>query len=205
MEDFPRRAVQRQAFTNTLTTVGTGFFQEKKSKTAENQPRMSAKISRMRWLAAAASLALVVVAVWFITSTGSPSYRQYAQHDPPSFTIRGAADQAASEAETAFNAGNYAAALSALDRLLAEQPGDPTALLYRGICLIELDRTAEARAVLAPMASGSSALRSEAVWYVALSFLKDKNTDACRAELLKIEAGEERYEQAAALLKKLGE
>ena len=203
MEAFPRRAAQRQAFTDTLTAVGADFFQEKKSERVKNLPPMTAKISRIRWLAAAASLALVAVAVWFITSTGSPSYRQFAQHDAPSFTVRGAADQAASEAETAFNAGNYAAALDALDRLLAEQPGDPTALLYKGICLIELDRTAEARAVLEPMASGSSALRSEAVWYVALSFLKDKNTAACSAELLKIAPGEGRYEQAQTLLKKL--
>lgn len=205
MEAFPRRAAQRQAFTDTLTAVGVEFFREEKSEKADIQAPMTARITRMRWLAAAASLALVAVAVWFFTSTGSPSYRQYAMHDAPSFTVRGAADEAASEAETAFNEKNYAAALSALDRLLAEQPGDPTALLYKGICLIELDRTGEARAVLAPMASGSSALRSEAVWYVALSFLKEKNTAACRAELLKIATGEGRYGQAQELLKKLGE
>jgi tetratricopeptide (TPR) repeat protein len=203
MEAYPRRAAQRRAFADTLTVVGADFFQEEKSERAENQPRMTAKVTRMRWLAAAASLALVAVAVWFFTSTGSPSYRQYALHDAPSFTVRGAADQAASEAENAFNDKNYAAALSALDRLLAAQPDDSTALLYKGICLIELDRTAEARAILTPMASGTSALRSEAVWYVALSFLKEKNVAACKAELLKIAPGEGRYEQAQELLKKL--
>src|SRR5690606_10037054 len=108
------------------------FFKEADLKKSGDQPPMTARITRLRWLAAAASLALVAIAVWFITSTGGPSYRQYAQHAPLSLTLRGAAEQAAADAEAAFNAKDYAAALSALDRLLAEQPGDPTALLYKG-------------------------------------------------------------------------
>ncbi len=203
MEAFPRRAAQRQAFVHTLATVEADYFQETALKATENQSRMTAKVTRMRWMAAAASLALVAAAVWFFTTTGGSSYRQYAQHDQPSFTIRGAADQAATDAEKAFAEKNYADALTALDRLLAAQPDDPTALLYKGICLIELERMIEARAVLTPMADGNSALRAEARWYIALSYLKEKNNAACRSELLNIAPGEARYEQAQALLKKL--
>lgn len=204
MEAFPRRAAQRKVFADTLTAVEADFFQEKKMEAPESQPTMTARVNRMRWLAAAASLALVAAAVWFFTSPGEPSYRQYAQHAPLSLTSRGAADQMAGEAEAAFTKKDYAAALAALDRLLAEQPDNLTAQLYKGICLIELDRAADARAVLEPMASGLSALRSEAVWYVALSYLKEKNTAACRNELSKIPAGDMRYGQAQELLKKLG-
>ena len=205
MEAFPRRAAQRRAFADTLTTVSADFFQEEKSEAPENQPHITAKVTRLRWLAAAASLVLAVAAVWFFTSTGAPEYRQYAQHTPLSLTPRGDADEAANEADAAFNGKNYAAALSALDRLLTQQPDNVIAQLYKGICLIELDRAAEARGLLAPMASGSSALRSEAVWYVALSFLKEKNTAACRGELSKIPSGDARYGQAQELLKKLGQ
>lgn len=203
MEAFPRRAAKRLALSDTLTVVGADYFQEIVPEKSGDRVRMSARVTRLRWLAAAASLALVAIAVWFFTSTGRPSYRQYAQHAPLSLTVRGAAEQAAAAAESAFQAKDYAAALSNLDRLLAEQPGDPTALLYRGICLIELDRTADARALLMPMASSDTALRSEAAWYVALSFLKDKNTAACKTELQKIVPGDARYEQAQQLLKKL--
>lgn len=203
MEVFPRRAVQRKAFAETLDTVSTGFFQQKDLNASENQSRMTARVPRLRWLAAAASLALVAIAVWFFTSTGEDSYRQYALHEPLSLTIRGTADQAAGAAETAFGQKDYAAALTALDRLLAAQPDDPTALLYKGICLIELDRTAEARAVLEPMANGNSALRGEARWYLALSYLKEKNKAACKTELQKIAGGDARYDQAQELLKKL--
>lgn len=247
MEAYPRRAALRKSFTDTLTAVETDFFQEKASKTPDIQPPMTAKVNRMRWLAAAAALVLLAVAVWFISSPEPAEYNQYAQHVPLSLTLRGAADQAASEAENAFNEKNYPAALAALNRLLAEQPDtltkdtatvDPsrtsisylvepdtltygtaglvseppvqrnnnlTAQLYKGICLIELDRTADARAILVPIANDTSALRIEATWYVALSYLKEKNTAACRDELLKIPSGDVRYEQAQVLLKKLKE
>ena len=204
MEAFPFRTARRKDLSDTLAKVSTDFFQEKGIETTENQPRMTARVTRLRWLAAAASLALLAIAVWFFTSTGSPSNRQYAQHAPLSLTVRGAADQAATAAEAAFSAKDYAAALAALDRLLAEQADDPTALLYKGICLIELNRSGEARAVLEPMADGNSALRSEAQWYVALSYLEEKNAAACKAALLKIAPGEKRYDQAQELSKKLG-
>lgn len=199
MQAFPRRAAERAALRGTLSTVSQDFFQEKDLR----QSPMTARVLRMRWLAAAASLALVAVAVWLFTNTGGPTYRQFAQHDAPSFTVRGVADEAASDAEKAFAEKNYAAALTAIDRLLAVQADDPTALLYKGICLIELDRTAEARVLLAPMADGNTALRAEARWYVALSYLKEKNPPACRAELLKVTAGESRYMPAQELIKSL--
>lgn len=200
MQAFPRRAAERAAFRSTLRTVSQDFFQEK----ALRQSPMAGRVSRMRWLAAAASLALIAVAVWLFTGTGGPTYRQFAKHEAPSFTVRGQADQAAGDAEKAFAEKNYAAALAAIDRLLAVQADDPTALLYKGICLIELDRIPEARALLAPMADGSTALRAEARWYVALSYLKEKNSTACRAELLKITAGESSYGPAQELLESLG-
>ena len=205
MEAYPRRAAQRKSFTDTLTAVEMDFFHEKAGKAPDIQPTMTAKVNRMRWLAAAAALVLLAVAVWFISSPEPAEYNQYAQHVPLSLTLRGAADQAASEAEDAFNEKNYPAAFAALDRLLAEQPDNLTAQLYKGICLIELDRTADARAILVPIANDTSALRIEATWYVALSYLKEKNTAACQNELSKIPPSDVRFEQAQALLKKLGE
>lgn len=200
MQVFPRRAEERRALEALLTTVGSDHFRE---KDAENQPFVAQRSRNFRWLAAAASVALLAFALWFFTADRAPSYRQYALHEQPSFTVRGAADQAATDAEKAFAAADYAAALSALDRLAAERPGDPSVALYRGICLTELDRMAEARSALEPIAAGNSALRSEAQWYVALGYLKAGDLDACRNALAQIEAGEARYEQARELLKKL--
>lgn len=201
MEEFPRRAVRRKALADQLAVVGAEFFRENESERPE-QTRMTAKINWRRWMAVAASLLLLASALWFMQES-QPSYSRYAQHAPLSLTLRGTVDQAATKAETDFNARNYASALTALDQLLAVQPDQLTARLYKGICLIELDRGAEARSVLEPLAGGTSALRAEAIWYVALSYLKEKDNANCRIALQRLREGDDHYEQAQQLLKKL--
>jgi len=201
MEEFPRRDARRKALAERLSVVGAEFFRENEAERPERAP-LTAKVNWRRWMAVAASLLLIASAVWFMRLS-QPSYSRYAQHAPLSLTLRGAADEAATEAETDFNAHNYAGALAALDRLLAAQPDQLTARLYKGICLIELDRGAEARAVLEPLAGGTSALRADAIWYVALSYLKEKDNANCRAALQRLREGDDHYETAQQLLKKL--
>lgn len=199
MEEFPRRDARRKVLADQLAATGADFFKETE---AAGSPNLTAKVNWRRWMAVAASLLLVGAAVWFMQQS-EPSYSRYAQHTPLSLTVRGATDEAASKAESDFNAHNYAGALAALDQLLAVQPDLLTAQLYKGICLIELDRGAEARSVLTPVAEGASALRAEAIWYVALSYLKEKDNNNCRASLQRLREGDDHFEQAQALLKKL--
>ena len=204
MEAWPRQAAQRQAFAESLATLGAEFFTEKKLETP-TAPPLTARLNWTRWaLAAAASIALLLAATWFFQRPSGSLYEQYAgQHAPLALVDRSTGDNAAAEAETAFNQKNYAAALVALDRLLAAQPAHTTAQLYRGICLLELQRPAEARAALQSLASGASALRADAQWYTALAFLQEKNVDDCRAALRQIAPGEAHYSTAQTLLSRL--
>lgn len=201
MEAWPRQAAQRQALADNLAVLGTEFFSEK-ALAAPATPPLTARVNWMRWaLAAAASVALLVAAVWFFQRPSGSLYEQYAgQHAPLALSDRSADGNAAAEADAAFNGKNYAAALVALDRLLAAQPNNSTAQLYRGICLLELQRPAEARVVLQPLAVGTSALRADAQWYTALAFLQEKNRAECYAALRQIAPGEAHYEQAVRLL-----
>jgi tetratricopeptide (TPR) repeat protein len=201
MEAFPRRAEQRRALTETLMAVQDDFFQENTPEKIA-APQMTAKINRGRWLAIAASLALLVAAVWFFSQPGMPEYRQYAQHAPLSLTVRGVSDQNISAAEKAFAAKDYAGALTALDQVLAQDPVNTTAQLYKGICLLELDRATEARTAWRSLTTGNTALKSEAQWYTALSYLKEHNFEGCQTVLQAIDAGAERYEDARKLLRK---
>lgn len=203
MEDFPRRAEKRKEFTATLRSVEKDFFQEGLSSESPAQRSMTAKVTRGRWLAIAAGIALLACALWFFNRPGLPDYRQYADFAPLSLTVRGVADQNKSEAEKAFVAKNYPEALAALERVLADEPANITAQLYKGICLLELDRASEARAVWKPIADGSSALRDEAGWLTALSYLKEKNYPACRQVLQSVEAGTDHYRNAQKLLEEL--
>jgi predicted Zn-dependent protease len=201
MEAWPRQSAQRQVFAESLATLGAEFFTEKKLETPAVPP-LTARTNWTRWvLAAAASIALLLAATWFFQQPSGALYEQYAgQHAPLALSDRSTDSNAAAEADAAFNGKNYSAALAALDRLLAAQPANSTAQLYRGICLLELQRPAEARTALQPLAAGTSALRADAQWYTALAFLQEKNRTECRAMLRQIAPGEAHYEQAVRLL-----
>lgn len=204
MEAWPRQAAQRQALADNLAALGTEFFAEKTLETPATPPALTARVNWSRWaLAAAAAVALLLVATWFFRQPTVPLYEQYAgRHAPLALLDRGETDivAIAFEAETTFNQKNYTAALAALDRLLSVQPTHSTAQLYRGICLLELQRPAEARAALGPLAAGTSALRADAQWYIALAFLQEKNMGECRAALRQIAPGEAHYKEAVRLL-----
>lgn len=197
MSDWPRRETARQALRENLESIGAAFFDTPAEEQAP--PAMQARVNWRRWMLAAAAVTLLGVAVWFVSRPDPLSYRQYAQYAPPAFTERGAAEQAAGQAETAFIAGRYAEALTALDQMLAAQSDNPAVILYKGICLLELNRPADARAVLEPLARGRSALRADAVWYSALSYLLENNPAACKNALQQLSPGDDHYEQAQKL------
>jgi tetratricopeptide (TPR) repeat protein len=199
MEQWLGQEPGRQAVAETLTAVGKDFFREK----VEAPPLKVLSVNWKRTLLLAASFALLLVATWYLGSPKQPAYEQYAMHTPISFTERGENEALQNAAETDFKNGKYAGALTSLEALLRQNPDDLIAALYKGICLIELNRPAEARSVLQPLASGTSALRADAQWYIALSYLKEKNTEQCKAALQQIGAGMDHYEKAQELLKKL--
>lgn len=196
MADWPRRNAGRRALEDNLKSIGATFF----DAPAEARPALKATVNWRRWMMAAAAVVLLGVAVWFVSTPEPSLYRQYAQYAPPTFTERGTAGSAATAAEAAFNAGRYAEALTAIDSLLAARPGDPGVLLYKGICLLELNRPAEARVVLEPLAKGRSALRADAVWFGALSYLLENNPAACKTVLQQLSPGEDHYDEAQKLL-----
>ncbi|MFN0175846.1 MAG: tetratricopeptide repeat protein [Saprospiraceae bacterium] len=198
MEAFPKKESEKNALLDLLKEVGKDYF---KDEIAESPQIKIIRNNVRRWIALAASVTLIAVAVWFFRkSDDTPTYQQYAQHTPLSLTVMGNTEQAKVDAETAFNLKDYSKALTALDQVLSDEPDNIKAKLSRGICLLELNRTGEARAVFEPMAAGNSALKEDAVWYVALSYLKENNLEACKAELTKIAVGEAYYAQAQEIL-----
>lgn len=197
MENFTLRAEKRKAFSATLERVGADYFQ-----TADVKP-LRGRLSWARWAAVAAGLALLLGVWWWMSQQHLPTYEQYADHAPLSLTVRGAADQAKFDAEAAFSRQDYAGALPALEQIVQAEPENLIAKFYQGICLLETNQGAKARDIWAPIAAGASALKSEAQWYIALSYLKEKNLSACQTALQAITPDAERFPDAQRLLKTL--
>ena len=200
MEAFPRREAEREAFVATLQTIGTEYFS---GKTDELPTLRITRNNVRRWMALAASLTLLAAAIWFFNRPATPTYAQYATHAPLSLTVMGNTEQAKTEAEAAFGQKDYAGALSALEKVLTLEPDNLKAKFYQGICLLELQRAAEARAVFEPLAAGQTALREDAVWYVGLSFLQEQNIASCKTTLGSIPKGAAHYREAQEILKGL--
>jgi tetratricopeptide (TPR) repeat protein len=199
MDAFLRRKAGREALKSQLRDMSGSYFQtEKKASKIVGIPRR-----RLFWaagIAAAAALAFFVLRPLAL----SPSYERYAQFPQLALAEKSAGTRDWSEAETAFNEGNYAAAEPMLEAYLEAFPGDRQAQLFLGICKMELDRHEEAREIFRGFADADPSLRDYAGWYLALSFLKTKDIDSCRAALKDIPASSGFYEEAGELLRRLG-
>lgn len=187
------------ALRKTLSDLGSHYI-----KQGENSKKETKVISLFRYrnLMVAASIA-VLIGFFLFNNGGSPVYSDFAQHNPLELVVRGDNNEAASKAEAAFNAKNYEEALKQLTILAGNYPNDAEISLYLGISHLELNHYSEAETIFNTVSEGNSALATKAVWYKALTFLKQKKLNECKEVLKTIPESAEEYPQAKRLLKKL--
>jgi len=201
MERFLRSQKEKLALNSNLNTIGNEYFREEHG--VRDAPVMKVEINWRRRLMAAAAFVALLVTAWIFLRPDPVSYQQFAQHEPLQLSVRGEADVLVTEAEIAFNAGDYARASLALDKLLKINPDNGSARLYKGICQLELHQPKVARNTLQPLADGRSALRADAIWYLALSYLQENDRQACKTTLQRLQTGDAHFKEAQQLLKKL--
>lgn len=205
MEQWPAADARRKGFEQQLTMLNAEFFPAEAStqtNVATTQPQPVMKVAYGRLTAIAAAMLVLVVAVWFMFRPQPVSYERFAMHQPLHITTRGDGSSDITAAEQAFNSNNFALALEKITSLRNEKPNDLTLQLSQAICLIELNRSPEARVLLEPIATGNSALRSEAMWYTGLSYLKENNLEKCREVMRTVPADDFHYKQAVEILGK---
>ncbi|MBT1697308.1 tetratricopeptide repeat protein [Fulvivirgaceae bacterium PWU4] len=171
---------------------------------AELREEKQAKVVSLRWYhwAAAASILLIAV-VWFYTGKSAlPEYTEYASHGPLALAERGT-DSLLQQAEEAFNTKQYTQAIRYLNQLLETDPDNRELQLYKGVALLETDRISEAEAIFSAIRNSDTAYKHKATWYLALSALKQKDYDKCRALLEQIPKESEDYAKAREILRRL--
>lgn len=167
--------------------------------------KRSAHVISFQWYhwAAAASIALLAIA-WFYTTTATlPEYAQYAFHESLSLTERGEDDSLKHHAESAFNAAKYPEAIHLFNTLLKTDPDNVELQLYKGISLLELNRHQEAEAIFLAIKNSTTIYRDKAIWYLALSALKQKDYNSCKAYLHQLSPDSEDHSKAKEILKSL--
>lgn len=104
-----------------------------------------------------------------------------------------------------YEAGDYGAALVGLEERLRQEPNDPLARFYAGICRLALGRTREAAVDLEQVLRvGDEDLHAPAEWYLALTHLRANDLGGARAALERLASAKGFYrERARTLLSEL--
>lgn len=183
---------------NTLIELGEKFIKEE----ARKKETKVIPLINYRKLMVAASIALLI-GFFIFKDGGTPAYNDFSNHQTLELVVRSDQNEAFSKAEKAFNSKNYEEALTQLTILSNTHPNDAEIELYKGISQLELNEFKVADTTFDDISKGNSSFATTALWYKALSLLKQEKLDECKQVLETIPESAEEYEQAQKLLDKL--
>ena len=188
-----------QDLRNTLEGMNEEYFSAQKPK---------AKIvtfRRTRWISAIAAVLVmgVLLTVWSPWKKND-LYDQYAETQMPGVSERGSkSDSLLKKAAEEFNNKKFTEAIPLFEQVLTEDKENAMVHYYHAIALLQDGKTESSRNELTTLYNGTSLFRYDAAFYIALSYLKEKNKTACKDWLEKIPADAGSYGKARELLKKL--
>jgi len=187
--------VEPEKFKENLKNISDTYFNktENKSRTLRFKP----------WQYAIAASIVVIFGLVVIINDPTPVYGDYANFNKISLTVRGGNEELLPKAEKAFNEGNYEESLLYFDQILAKEDDYKEIQLYKSIALIETSQYEEAEELLTVLSTGASVFKYDAMWYLALSKLKQKKYEECKIILERIPEDTEVYKKAQKLLRKL--
>ncbi|MBK8609319.1 MAG: hypothetical protein IPL84_05065 [Chitinophagaceae bacterium] len=187
------------AVRNSIAEIKTEYFSNK------TQTAKIASLGRNRWVTAIAAVFVLalVLTVWRPWKK-EDLYQQYAAIDMPATAERGSTtDSLLNLAVANFNSKNFAEAIPLFETVLKDSAQNNFVQYFYGIALLQDDQIEKARIQLTGLSTGSSIFRNEALFYMALSYLKEKNRTACKDWLKKIPLDDAAWVKAQGLLKKL--
>ena len=183
------------AFQDNLKTISNTYFE--KQETAK-------KVVRFKpWQYAMAASVVLLIGIFTFNNFSNPTFNDYNNYDIISLTVRGEQDALLKTAENAFNNENFAKAEAVFGQLLAHDDSNKELQLYRGIALLELDKFDEADSLFSRLSNMPSVYKNKAIWYLALSKLKQEDNNACLKILRTIPEDADDYKEAQKLIKKL--
>ena len=187
------------ALQDSLKDMNGEFF-SKKTEQAKVIP-----LNRRRWMTAIAAVFVlaILLTVWQPWEK-EDLYKQYADIQMPGIAERGATtDSLLKSAVENFNNKRFAEAIPAFETVLKDSAENSFVQYYYAIALLQNNQTEKSRVQLIQLYNGSSLFKYDAAFYLALSYLKEKNQTQCREWLNKIPADAATYDKAQKLLKRL--
>lgn len=186
------------AFKNNVKNISEAHFSKIEAKDSK-EFRKRYKFGR---LAIAASV-VVLLGFFIFNQLKTPTFNDYNTHDTIDLTVRGENVRELLEATKAFNNREFSKANSILEGLLKTDKNNRQLQLYYAITNVELDRFEVADVLLNAISKSESVYKNRAIWYHALSKLKQGKTNETVALLKQIPEEADDYKQANKLLNKL--
>lgn len=195
-QHFTKDAGQLQ-LEGTLQQLRGEFFSQ------QAKPAKIVSINRtLRYVMGVAAVLLIAIFLW--KPWQGDLYEQYSDVEMINPAVRGDnADSLLQQAAIRFNNEEYQAASLLLSEAQQLRPDDSFTGFYYGVTLMHLDQLMPARMVLGDIYDGSSVFKYEAAFYIALTYIKEKDKTAAREWLQKIPADAANYGKAQELLGKL--
>ncbi len=180
-----------KAFKKNLKSISKEHFKTKKPKVVAFKP----------WQYAIAASIAVLVGL-FVFQNINPSFEDYDNPEMATFVERGDVNENLKLAQDAFNAKNYKTAIPHFEAVL-NSTKSPEIQYFYAVSLLEDNQFQKAETNLSELKSGTSIYKNKATWYLALSKLKQKDYDSCKAILKTIPDDFEDYDQVQELLNEL--
>lgn len=182
-------------FQNNLNNISKNYF--------DNDAKPKKVISFKPWQFAIAASMLLLIGISIFKNFSSPVYEDFAKYEAISLTVRGEHDALLKTAETTFNKKDFAKAEEAFKSLMLMDTDNAEIKFYRAISNLELNKFDTADNLLVGLSNGQSAFKNKAIWYLALSKLKQNELDDCLEILKTIPKDADDFENAQSLIKKL--
>jgi len=187
----------------TLSSLNKQYFAGENPITTEvkHTPLVVSLKPYLKWMSVAAVL-IISLLVWAPWSANL--YEKYAISKEMSVVERGEGNKNNLEmAADLYNAGKFAAAAGILQKEYELKPDNSLVAYYYAVSLIETGSVEGARTILTKIYNGESVFKYDAAYYIALSYIKEKNNQEALAWLAKIPQGTSNYDKAQELTKKL--
>ena len=184
-------ATELNAFKKNLKSISKEHFKTKKSKVVAFKP----------WQFAIAASIAILLGV-FVFQNINPSFDDYNNPEMATFTERGEVNDNLKLAQDAFNSKNYKVAIPYFEAVL-NSTKSPEIQYFFAVSLLEDNQFQKSETNLIELKSGTSIYKNKAIWYLALSKLKQKEYKSCREILLTIPDDFEDYDQVQDLLNEL--
>ena len=183
-------------FENLLTSVQNEYNEQEDSHSNNTKLRT---IPLWRW--AAVGLLLLGSGYLLMNNFSKPTpetlYAEYAKHEFNFQELSGATDLM--EIQNNLKSENYQPAISLMDEYLNIHPNAADVKLAKGIALLESNQFESAKNTFTSLAAEHLLFQSEANWYLALSYLKEKNIAESLSFLNKIPSSSSRFSDAQKL------